>query len=184
MKQYYVPKIAAKLTELDPAGAATFSANATTYSAKLDALDTELAGMVAQIPPQNRKLVTFHDAFPYFARHYGFELIGVILANVGQEPTASELAALVEKVKAAGVKAVFSEAQFSPKLAPLGVTNRITLKFAGLAGRTAAKAGKDVRNHYQCARAARFMAFCRCSLRIMMKQNQQQHYLWPRLPLP
>ena len=61
--------------------------------------------------------MTFHDAFPYFARHYGFELIGVILANVGQEPSAADLAALVDKVKAANVKAVFSEAQFSPELA-------------------------------------------------------------------
>ena len=54
---------------------------------------------------------------PYLARHYGFELVGVVLSNVGQEPTAAELAALVEKVKATGVKAVFSEAQFNPKLA-------------------------------------------------------------------
>ena len=61
--------------------------------------------------------MTFHDAFPYFARHFGFELVGVVLQNVGQEPTASELADLVGRVKAAGVKAVFSEAQFSPKLA-------------------------------------------------------------------
>jgi ABC-type Zn uptake system ZnuABC Zn-binding protein ZnuA len=60
--------------------------------------------------------VTFHDAFPYFARHFGFELVGVVLENVGQEPSAAELAALVDKVKAAHVKAVFSEAQFSPRL--------------------------------------------------------------------
>ena len=117
MKQYYVPKIAAKLTELDPAGKATYDANAAAYSAELDALDAELKAKIATIPAANRKLVTFHDAFPYFARHFGFELVGVILANVGQEPTAAELAALVDKVKAAGVKAVFSEAQFSPKLA-------------------------------------------------------------------
>jgi zinc/manganese transport system substrate-binding protein/manganese/iron transport system substrate-binding protein len=87
------------------------------YGAQLDALDVELKAQVATIPPENRKLVTFHDAFPYLARHFGFELIGVVLANVGQEPTASDLAALVEKVKAAHVKAVFSEAQFNPKLA-------------------------------------------------------------------
>ena len=61
--------------------------------------------------------MTFHDAFPYFARHYGFELVGIVLANVGQDPTASEMASLIQNVKAAGVKAVFSEAQFSPKLA-------------------------------------------------------------------
>jgi zinc/manganese transport system substrate-binding protein/manganese/iron transport system substrate-binding protein len=116
VKQYYVPKIAAKLTELDPAGKATYDANAATYSATLDSLDAELKTKIATIPEANRKLVTFHDAFPYFAHHFGFELVGVILANVGQEPTAAELAALVDKVKATGVKAVFSEAQFSPKL--------------------------------------------------------------------
>ena len=116
VKQYYVPKIAAKLSELDPAGKATYDANAAAYGASLDSLDAELKAKIATIPEANRKLVTFHDAFPYFARHFGFELVGVILANVGQEPTAAELAALVDKVKATGVKAVFSEAQFSPKL--------------------------------------------------------------------
>jgi ABC-type Zn uptake system ZnuABC Zn-binding protein ZnuA len=116
VKQYYLPAIAAKLSELDPDGRAQYEANANAYGAELDALDAELKDRLAEIPEANRKLVTFHDAFPYFARHYGFELIGVIVENVGQEPTASELAALVEKVRAAGVKAVFSEAQFSPEL--------------------------------------------------------------------
>jgi ABC-type Zn uptake system ZnuABC Zn-binding protein ZnuA len=116
VKQYYVPKIAAKLTDLDPTGKATYDANARTYGVTLDSLDAELKAQIATLPEANRKLVTFHDAFPYFARHFGFELVGVILENVGQEPTAAELAALVDKVKATGVKAVFSEAQFSPKL--------------------------------------------------------------------
>jgi ABC-type Zn uptake system ZnuABC Zn-binding protein ZnuA len=131
VKQYYVPKIAAKLSELDPAGKATYDANAAAYSAALDSLDAELKAKIATIPEANRKLVTFHDAFPYFANHFGFELVGVILANVGQEPTASELAALVAKVKSAGVKAVFSEAQFSPKLSQTlaqeaGITKVVT----------------------------------------------------------
>ena len=116
VKQYYLPAIATKLTELDPDGKATFDANVASYGAQLDELDTELKAKIDTILAANRKLVTFHDAFPYFAKHYGFELVGVILANVGQEPSAADLAALVEKVKAAGVKAVFSEAQFNPKL--------------------------------------------------------------------
>jgi ABC-type Zn uptake system ZnuABC Zn-binding protein ZnuA len=116
VKRYYLPAIAAKLIELDPDGRADYEANAQSYGRELDALDAQLTDELAQIPTANRKLVTFHDAFPYFARHYDFELIGVILANVGQEPTASELAALVEKVRGAGVSAVFSEAQFSPEL--------------------------------------------------------------------
>jgi zinc/manganese transport system substrate-binding protein/manganese/iron transport system substrate-binding protein len=117
VKSGYLPKIVKTLSDLAPADAATFQANATAYGAQLDALDTELKAKVDAIPAANRKLVTFHDAFPYFARHYGFELVGVVLANVGQEPNAAELAALVQKVKAAGVRAVFSEAQFNPKLA-------------------------------------------------------------------
>jgi zinc/manganese transport system substrate-binding protein/manganese/iron transport system substrate-binding protein len=117
VKTYYLPKIVTALTAIAPADAATFQANAAAYGTQLDALDTELKANVASIPAANRKLVTFHDAFPYFARHFGFELIGVVVANVGQEPTAADMAALVEKVKAAHVKAVFSEVQFNPKLA-------------------------------------------------------------------
>jgi zinc/manganese transport system substrate-binding protein/manganese/iron transport system substrate-binding protein len=116
VKQYYLPAIVARLSQIDPDGRGTYEANAAAYGQKLDALDTELKAEIAEIPEANRKLVTFHDAFPYFARHYGFELIGVVLANVGQEATASDLAALVERVKAAHVHAVFSEAQFNPRL--------------------------------------------------------------------
>jgi ABC-type Zn uptake system ZnuABC Zn-binding protein ZnuA len=131
VKQYYLPAIAAKLTELDPEGKPTFDANVASYGAQLDALDTELKATIDTIPAANRKLVTFHDAFPYFAKHYGFELVGVILDNVGQDPSAADLAALVEKIRAAGVKAVFSEAQFSPKLSETlaqeaGITTVVT----------------------------------------------------------
>lgn len=117
VKKYYLPAIVDRLSALDPEGAATYQANAAAYSQRLDQLDEDLKAKIETIPPVNRKLVTFHDAFPYFARHYGFELIGVILENVGQEPTASDLAAMVDKVRAAHVQAVFSEAQFNPKLA-------------------------------------------------------------------
>ena len=131
VKQYYLAAIAAKLSSIDPAGAPTYQANAAAYGAKLDALDSDLKARIDTIPVANRKLVTFHDAFPYFARHYGFELVGVILENVGQEPSASDLAALVNTVKAAHVKAVFSESQFSPKLAQTlaqeaGITQVVT----------------------------------------------------------
>jgi ABC-type Zn uptake system ZnuABC Zn-binding protein ZnuA len=114
---HYLPAITAKLSQLDPAGTASFEANSAAYAAKVKAMDDANKARIATIPAANRKLVTFHDAYPYFARHYGFELIGVIVANVGQEPTAADLATLVETVKAAHVKAVFSESQFSPKLA-------------------------------------------------------------------
>jgi len=131
VRQYYVPAIAAKLSELDPGGKATYGANASAYGARLDALDAELKTRIEEIPVANRKLVTSHDAFPYFARHFGFELVGVILENVGQDPSAADLAALVDRVKAANVGAVFSEAQFSPELSQTlaeeaGITKVVT----------------------------------------------------------
>lgn len=117
VRDHFVPAIVAKLSELDPAGADTFKKNGDAYKQQLTDLDKELLDKVAKLPAANRKLVLSHDAFPYFARHFGFETVGVILDNPGQDPSAGELAALVKLVKAAGVKAIFSEAQFSPKLA-------------------------------------------------------------------
>jgi ABC-type Zn uptake system ZnuABC Zn-binding protein ZnuA len=136
---HYVPAISAALARLDPSGAATFTTNANAYAAQIQAMDTANRAKIETIPVANRKLVTFHDAFPYFAAHYGFDVVGVILANVGQEPTASELAALVEKVRAAHVKAVFSEAQFSPELAKTladeaGITSVVTTLYNDTVG--------------------------------------------------
>ncbi len=136
---HYVPAVSAALVKLDPAGAATYATNATAYVAKVEAMDTANKAKVDTIPVADRRLVTFHDAFPYFAARYGFELVGVIVANVGQEPTASELAALVEKVRAAHVKAVFSEAQFSPELAKTladeaGITKVVTTLYNDTVG--------------------------------------------------
>ena len=128
---HYLPAIAAGLSEVDPAGAVRYAANRDAYAARVSAMDVANRAKIETIPAGDRKLVTFHDAFPYFAAHYGFELVGVILANVGQEPSASDLARLVETVKTAKVHAVFSEAQFSPDLArtlaaEAGVTQVVT----------------------------------------------------------
>ena len=136
---HYVPAISAALTRLDPAGAATYTANASAYVGQIEAMDQANVAKIETIPVANRKLVTFHDAFPYFAKHYGFEVIGVILSNVGQEPTASELAALVDTIRAAHVKAVFSEAQFSPELAhtlaeEAGITTVVTTLYNDTVG--------------------------------------------------
>jgi zinc/manganese transport system substrate-binding protein/manganese/iron transport system substrate-binding protein len=136
---HYIPAISAALSKVDPSSAETFAANADRYVGQIDAMDQANTASIDTIPVANRKLVTFHDAFPYFAKHYGFEVIGVILSNVGQEPTASELAALVDRVRAAHVKAVFSEAQFSPELAhtlaqEAGVTTVVTTLYNDTVG--------------------------------------------------
>jgi ABC-type Zn uptake system ZnuABC Zn-binding protein ZnuA len=112
----YVHKIHDQLVSIDPDGSATYDANSAAYLAQIDELDGWIQQQVATIPEDNRKLVTFHEAYAYFAARYGFQVVGVITPSPGQDPSAGELAQLVDTVKAAHVKAVFSEAQFSPKL--------------------------------------------------------------------
>ncbi len=128
---HYLPAIEASLAQVDPSNAGLYATNASAYARQIAELDLELQADVSTIPEANRKLVTFHDAFPYFAAHFGFEVVGVILQNPGQEPSAGELARLIDTVKAAGVRAIFSESQFSPAVAETlaaeaGVTQVVT----------------------------------------------------------
>lgn len=112
----YVERIRDGLIQVDPAGRATYAANAAAYSRQLLELNEELKRQAATIPAAERKMVTNHDAFPYFAQEYGFTIVGNILSNAEGEPSAGELAALVQAIKAQNVRAIFSESQFSPKL--------------------------------------------------------------------
>jgi ABC-type Zn uptake system ZnuABC Zn-binding protein ZnuA len=112
----YVAKLADALAAADPEGAGIYEANATAYDEQLVELDAWIRDQIAMIPQADRKLVSFHDAFPYLARAYGLEIVGVVVDAPGQDPSAGEIADLVDAIRAAGVKAVFSEAQFSDKL--------------------------------------------------------------------
>ncbi len=112
----YVDRIEAALAQADPANAATFASKAATYKASLATLDSWVRDQIATIPPANRKLVAFHDAFPYYARAYGVTIVGVAVEAPGQDPSAAYTAQLIDAIKAAGVKAIFSEAQFPKKL--------------------------------------------------------------------
>ena len=111
----YVEKIRDNLGEVDPANAAHYADRAKNSLAQLDELDKWILAEVEAIPRARRKLVTFHDAFPYFARRYGFTLHGVLVASPGKEPSARELTQLARRIKRAEVPAVFAEAQFNPK---------------------------------------------------------------------
>jgi zinc/manganese transport system substrate-binding protein len=112
----YVDRIAAALKQVDPTDAAGFDSRAAAYETRLDALDASIRTRVATIPAANRKMVTFHDAFPYFAREYGITIVGVAVEAPGQDPSAAYTAQLIDAIKAAGVKAIFSEDQFPTKL--------------------------------------------------------------------
>jgi ABC-type Zn uptake system ZnuABC Zn-binding protein ZnuA len=112
----YVEKIRDSLSKVDAANSKQYADRAKKYLAQLDELDAWLQAEVAKIPPRRRKLVTFHDAFPYFAKRYGFTLQGVVVASPGKEPSARQLTALARRIKQAEVPAVFAESQFNPKV--------------------------------------------------------------------
>jgi len=115
----WVENIRAALTAADPAGEEIYRANAQAYLAKLDELDAWVRQQVEQIPPQNRKLVTDHLLFGYFAERYGFEQIGAIIPgySTAAQPTAQELAAIEDAIREFGVKAVFVGKTINPTLA-------------------------------------------------------------------
>lgn len=113
----YGRTVAEALGRIDPGNASEYANNAEAYAADLAALRDELQAKVDAIPPASRKIVSFHDALPYFARAFGIEIVGVIVSAPGQDPSAGELAALIDAIKASGVKAILSEVQFSDELA-------------------------------------------------------------------
>jgi zinc/manganese transport system substrate-binding protein len=105
----YVFNIRAALTAADPADADVFEANAEAYVAKLDALDDEIRQWVAQIPPTQRKLITTHAAFGYFAKAYGIEFIAPQGVSTETEPSARDIASIIAQIKQDRVPAVFLE---------------------------------------------------------------------------
>ena len=114
--ELYVDRIAGALKTADPTHAAAYDATAAAYKARLETIDAWVRAQIETIPAANRKLVTFHDAFPYYAREYGITIVGVAVGSPGQDPSAGYTAQLISTIEAAGVKAIFSEAQFPAKL--------------------------------------------------------------------
>lgn len=92
--------------------------NSAAYSARLTALDTELASMAETLPPGARVLVTSHDTFGYFAERYGFTVVGTVFgaSTAGADPSATAVASLVDAVRASGTKAIFVENMSNPAL--------------------------------------------------------------------
>ena len=107
--------IAEALALAAPEKADTFRTNAETYKAALAALDEKMKSSLA--PYAGTPIVTFHEAFPYFARDYKLDLVGVIAREPGTEPSARELADTIGLVRERKVKALFAEPQFADKSA-------------------------------------------------------------------
>ena len=110
-----VDNIASQLADADPAHAEAYKANAAAYTDKLRALQTKLHAELDGLP--HRDIVTFHEAFPYFAKEFNLNIVRVIEREPGTEPTPSELQETIAEVNKLPVQVLFTEPQYSPAAA-------------------------------------------------------------------
>jgi ABC-type Zn uptake system ZnuABC Zn-binding protein ZnuA/ABC-type Mn2+/Zn2+ transport system permease subunit len=111
--------VRAALDRVDPSARARFAANARAYLRQLRALDAGIARCMRSVAPGRRKLVTDHDAFGYFARRYGIDVVGAVIPSQSTQgqPSARALARLVAVVRREHVAAVFPESSVNPRVA-------------------------------------------------------------------
>jgi zinc/manganese transport system substrate-binding protein len=112
----YVTNILAALVAADPAGKATYEANAKAYLEKLDALDKEIREAVATIPQERRRIITSHDAFGYFQAAYGIEFIAPQGVSTESEASARDVGRIITQIKRQKIPAVFMENVTDPRL--------------------------------------------------------------------
>ncbi len=117
----YAEIIRDEMVELDPTNAESYTENAAALAGQVAELDTAMRVAFATIPAADRRLLTYHDAYAYFADDYGFEVIGAIQPSSFAEPTPAEVAGLIIQVEDTGVPAVFGSEVFpSPVLEQIG----------------------------------------------------------------
>ena len=109
--------IATSLEAADPSHAAAYQQNTAAYINKLEALRTEMHAALDGL--KNRDIITFHEAFPYFAREFNLQIVGVVEREPGSEPNAGELAKTIRAIRKGKVKALFAEPQYPAKSAEL-----------------------------------------------------------------
>jgi ABC-type Zn uptake system ZnuABC Zn-binding protein ZnuA len=103
--------------QADPANAGYYAANYGAYAKRIDALDAAIRKMTPTVPEENRKLLTYHDSWAYWAREYGFTVIGAVQASDFSDPSPQEVARLIQQIRAEKVPAVFGSEVFpSPVL--------------------------------------------------------------------
>jgi zinc/manganese transport system substrate-binding protein len=112
----YVANILAALIAADPAGKATYEANAKAYLEKLDVLDKEVRDAVATIPQERRRIITSHEAFGYFQAAYGIEFIAPQGVSTESEASARDVGRIITQIKRQKIPAVFLENVTDPRL--------------------------------------------------------------------
>jgi zinc/manganese transport system substrate-binding protein len=114
--RHWVPRIAVTLCEADAAGCDTYRARAAAYTQRLDALDAEIRAAWAPLPAADRKLITSHEAFGYYAAAYGVRFLAPQGLSTEAEASAKGVARLVRQIRAEGIKALFVESIADPRL--------------------------------------------------------------------
>ena len=115
---------------LDGQHAADYQAAAQAYLNSLKELDSWARRKIAELPRNQRKLVTSHDAFQYFAKDYGFQIDSIEGLTTDQEPSVSHVTALIAEIKKQGVKAIFLENTLNPKVS-VEITRESGAKIGG-----------------------------------------------------
>ena len=112
----YVDNITAALAKADPENANSYYRNRATYVAEIEALDAEVRGMFAELPPDGRTIVTSHEAFRYFGRDYGLDFIAPQGISTASGASAQDVARLIELIRDQGIRAIFPENVADPRL--------------------------------------------------------------------
>lgn len=112
----YVAQIAKGLCAADAAGCDSYRQNATAYTGQLRALDAEIRSAWATIPARQRKLITSHDAFGYYAKAYGVQFLAPQGVSTESEASAKGVAQLVRQIRKENIKALFVESISDPRL--------------------------------------------------------------------
>jgi ABC-type Zn uptake system ZnuABC Zn-binding protein ZnuA len=99
------------LAENDPEGKSSYDENYADYVSEVEGVNEYVVDKAGEIPEENRKLVTTHDAFGYFASAYGFSIVAFVVPEPGQEASPEDVANLTRAMQAEGVPAVFVEPQ-------------------------------------------------------------------------
>jgi len=116
--QHMVVNIRDTLSVVDGASRATYEQNAQRYWDQLDQLDRDIAAEWTTVPADQRKLVTNHEAFGYYVSRYGITFIGSVLPfSTHAEPSAADTQRLIQEIRAQNVRAIFTEASVTPRLA-------------------------------------------------------------------
>jgi len=112
----YVANIAAALSRIDPAGAASYRSNAGKYDEELTRLDGDIRAAIAAIPPERRKFVMSHDALAYFGHAYGLQTFSAAGVGSEAEPSAANLAKLIRQLRREKIPVVFLENINDPRV--------------------------------------------------------------------